>query len=509
MVGQTVTLTTTSGQILEGVFHTFSPFTTLSKEMRNVYVIKACRVIKSGDNKGGSDGTTKDVEEGSTVVIPSYKVASVQVKSMRLDAPNAAEKTAAAAAANAEDAAFQTDSQISGGKGGNQSLVAAGSAWTSAGDGSGAAAAGIGGSLDGPSATPSAGRFGVATTAAASSKGGADALNWRAAATKPNEIKSAPPSGPAGPEGGKLGGSIGDWDQFSANEKKFNVKASFDENLYTTKLDVTNIDRQKRAEAERIAKEIEGTVSSNIHVAEERGQKIMTDYDEEDLYSGVLTKELKAREVPAAAADGAGQKDKKKVASGGKVMNYAAAAAAAKKEATTAKAAAAAVSKDAKASSSAPDLSQVKSSSEEKKVEEKEASPTESSSENKTASADKKEDADGDAKKEDEKKKTTTTKLNPKAKTFEFNPAAKTFTPSFTPAAAAPPVQQQQMDPMQQQQQQGIGQQQHHGMPGEYNPGMMGGMGPPPPGGGGPQFAPMPVCWKEFCLSPLMNPGVK
>lgn len=221
MVGQTITLTATSGQILEGVFHTFTPFTSLNKDMKNVYVIKACRVVQRGD------GSDKHVENGSTVVIPGYKVASVQVKSMRLDALNAAEKSqtpANAAAAGATEDAFQTDSQISGGRGGTQSLVAAGSAWTSAGDGT---------------AAQSIGALAGASAGATASKG-ADALNWRRAATsnsQPEGIKSAPTSGGLPTTAGGLDGSIGDWDQFSANEKKFNIKASFDENLYTTKLD--------------------------------------------------------------------------------------------------------------------------------------------------------------------------------------------------------------------------------------------------------------------------------
>ena len=70
------------------------------------------------------------------------------------------------------------------------------------------------------------------------------------------KIDSAPPSG--GVPFGELKGSIGNWDQFSANEKKFNVKVSFDENLYTTKLDFKNIDYERRLEAERVAMEIEG-----------------------------------------------------------------------------------------------------------------------------------------------------------------------------------------------------------------------------------------------------------
>lgn len=183
---------------------------------------------------------------------------------------------------------------------GTQSLVAAGSAWTSAGDGTSAAKA-IGG-LEPASGAAAAGK-------------GAQALNWRRAAAPnsggPAETKSAPPSG-AVPTGGDLKGSIGDWDQFSANESKFNIKARYDENLYTTKLDTSNIDRKKWQEAERIAKEIEGTVTKNIHLAEERNQKVETEYDEEDLYSGVLTTNKK---------DGS-EKAKK----GGKVMNFAAAA---------------------------------------------------------------------------------------------------------------------------------------------------------------------------------------
>ena len=328
MVGHTVTLTSTSGQVLEGVLHTFTPFDSaaLNDEMRNVYILKACRVIKKGDNENGS----RHIEEGSTVVVPCGKVASVQVKSMRMDAlainaadPAARSESAGAAAAGGGDP-FQTDSQISGGRGGTQSLVAAGSAWTSAGDGGGG-----GGSKDAGTAPASgaAGGGGAVNRFGGKVKG-ADALNWRSASASSRspsdrQIKSAPTSGGVD---GNLRGSIGDWDQFSANAKKFNVKASYDENLYTTKLDTTNIDDGKRREAERIAKEIESTVSTNIHVAEERGQKIMVDYDEEDLYSGVLTKDLKAREVPATDnSDTSKQK-------GGKVMNYAAAASQGKKE---------------------------------------------------------------------------------------------------------------------------------------------------------------------------------
>ena len=44
--------------------------------------------------------------------------------------------------------------------------------------------------------------------------------------------------------------------------------------------------------AEQLAKEIEGSsmLSGNIHMEEERGKVVEGDYDEEDLYSGVLGK---------------------------------------------------------------------------------------------------------------------------------------------------------------------------------------------------------------------------
>lgn len=80
------------------------------------------------------------------------------------------------------------------------------------------------------------------------------------------------------------------WDQFSVNEKKFGVKSTFDEHLYTTKINKNDPKYEQRLkEAERLAKEIESQGGSgNIHLAEDRG--IIVDdsgMDEEDLYSGV------------------------------------------------------------------------------------------------------------------------------------------------------------------------------------------------------------------------------
>jgi LsmAD domain len=83
-------------------------------------------------------------------------------------------------------------------------------------------------------------------------------------------------------------GSIGDWNQFEANNRLFNVKNTYDENIYTKKLDLSTFSKAQILKAERIAKEIEGTSSHNIHIREERGFKIDSGIDEEDLYSGVM-----------------------------------------------------------------------------------------------------------------------------------------------------------------------------------------------------------------------------
>lgn len=64
----------------------------------------------------------------------------------------------------------------------------------------------------------------------------------------------------------------GAWDQFQVNEQLFGVKSDYDENIYTTRIDRTHPDyRQKEAEAQRIARDIEGATASNAHVREERG----------------------------------------------------------------------------------------------------------------------------------------------------------------------------------------------------------------------------------------------
>lgn len=76
------------------------------------------------------------------------------------------------------------------------------------------------------------------------------------------------------------------WDQFAANQQLFGTATSYNEDLYTTKLDkgASAISIQ---EAERLAAEIQGGATSNRHMADERGALMDSGMDEEDLYSAV------------------------------------------------------------------------------------------------------------------------------------------------------------------------------------------------------------------------------
>jgi len=79
-------------------------------------------------------------------------------------------------------------------------------------------------------------------------------------------------------------GSTGAWDQFQANEKLFGLKSDYDENLYTTRIDRSAPQfRQREAEAERIAREIETGNTSNTQLRGDRGLEDEDgDYDEEE-----------------------------------------------------------------------------------------------------------------------------------------------------------------------------------------------------------------------------------
>lgn len=74
-------------------------------------------------------------------------------------------------------------------------------------------------------------------------------------------------------EPGQKGKASGRWDQFAANQQLFGTATSYNEDLYTTKLDAgaSGISVQ---EAERLAAEIQAGTTSNRHLAEERGAHI-------------------------------------------------------------------------------------------------------------------------------------------------------------------------------------------------------------------------------------------
>ncbi|KAF1810253.1 hypothetical protein P152DRAFT_451346 [Eremomyces bilateralis CBS 781.70] len=83
--------------------------------------------------------------------------------------------------------------------------------------------------------------------------------------------------------------SHGTWDQFEANERLYGAKSDYDENIYTTKIDRSHpLYKQRVAQADRIAREIESSGALTSHVAEERGLSQADDgADEESKYSGV------------------------------------------------------------------------------------------------------------------------------------------------------------------------------------------------------------------------------
>ncbi|PSS19953.1 hypothetical protein PHLCEN_2v3126 [Hermanssonia centrifuga] len=88
-----------------------------------------------------------------------------------------------------------------------------------------------------------------------------------------------------------LGAHGNNWDQFAANEKLFGVKAGFDEEAYTTKLDRNAPDfKEKEKKAQALANEIMAAGTNNTHIAEERVMNFTGDNgtNEEDKYGAVV-----------------------------------------------------------------------------------------------------------------------------------------------------------------------------------------------------------------------------
>lgn len=74
-------------------------------------------------------------------------------------------------------------------------------------------------------------------------------------------------------ESGPPGKSSTRWDQFAANQQLFGTDTSYNEDLYTTKLDA-NVSGITVEEADRLAAEIQRGNTSSRHMAEERGGHI-------------------------------------------------------------------------------------------------------------------------------------------------------------------------------------------------------------------------------------------
>ena len=82
------------------------------------------------------------------------------------------------------------------------------------------------------------------------------------------------------------------WDQFELNKKVYNVVSTYDENLYTTKLDKNKISEEDKKFADKMYNEIMNSNKDekDVHILEDRGiiQQKDNDMDEEDKYSSVI-----------------------------------------------------------------------------------------------------------------------------------------------------------------------------------------------------------------------------
>lgn len=82
----------------------------------------------------------------------------------------------------------------------------------------------------------------------------------------------------------------GPWDQFGTNERLFGITTDYNENIYTTTIDKSHPQYQQRlATAEKKAREIERSVATTAHVAEERSMDFVVggsdQRDEEEKYA--------------------------------------------------------------------------------------------------------------------------------------------------------------------------------------------------------------------------------
>ena len=465
LLGHKVVCHLKSGVVLEGILRTSTPFATNQERHSFVYLLMRTRVL-SGDKS--------NIKPGATVTVPMDQVIQMHIPQVKfstlLQNSKAPGGTSTTSGSSSGPNGF-ADGEISGGRhsdklSNDRSLQAAGSAWTSG--------------------------SGPGTSLSASS---APRLNKRAEALQGKGGGGGNATGGGG-GGGGLQGSIGAWDQFQANETLFNVHASYDETVYTTPLDKSQLDASKIKRAEQLAKEIEAAPSANVHLQQERNQSVMGDYDEEDLHSGVV-REVKtptgnASNGKASESKGSANTSKKSddsAASGNKKttsgsdqtpMNYAKAV----QQKQTLEAEKQALEAEDKkkdeieteknteleGKEEAPVTETAQQAQEEKVKDAVPPTPDETKTAATSISSATKEDGSIDTSAaaaestEDEKHQTgqkqsasTGSKLNANAKEFRLNINAKSFTPSF--AAPAPPPPEAHAQPPQQQQQ-------HHHHPG-------------------------------------------
>jgi LsmAD domain len=300
-VGQTVVVHMRDGTAVEGVLHTASPFPRLTSEFANKYVLRAA--IQR-------DAAGAVVAKHPVRVIDMKDASQLVVKSVRLDAGGTSPGAAAANGSGGGPApapAF-TDSEIARTGGGTsaasaKALQEAGATWT----GGDLPSPAVSGSLaPAPSSRPNPPTNSRAEALMGKSKAPSTAATTGGPpAAAPGTSSDSGAASSSNAAAGPLAGSIGKWDQFHANEKLFNVKGSFDENLYTTQLDKSKLDTSLIKEAERLAREIESTVSTNLHLKQERNQAIEGDYDEEDLFSGVMAEDRDATKTKAGSVGAA------------------------------------------------------------------------------------------------------------------------------------------------------------------------------------------------------------
>lgn len=88
-------------------------------------------------------------------------------------------------------------------------------------------------------------------------------------------------------------GKMGEWDQFQANHDAFGIRSEFNENDYTTELDLKSVSKKALQNAERLAQEIlaseKDAVAASRHRQEDRNEiELMDNDNEEDLFSNVV-----------------------------------------------------------------------------------------------------------------------------------------------------------------------------------------------------------------------------